>query len=150
LTRAIRFPDAPEYGLTRPYYELALTERELGKIAEARAKIRRAIEIIESDPAFPRASLPQFRELYSCYSFELEDFEEAAKSYQAEADWYALADSRHWTSLLWLAHSQRELKQFAVARKNAELVKQSRFTSKEDRAGAEELLRWIEMESEVG
>ena len=137
------FRSASPWALVRLYSELGWTERALGKHAEARAKFRKAIEILQEHPALPRDGLPELLRFYGELSYELEDMEEAARSYQSAADQYAATDPLHWNSLLWFAYSQRALGQNAAARENANLIKRSPIASGEDRANADVLLEAI-------
>jgi len=140
FTRAVRVPDVAPLALVRPYYELGLTERALGKKAEARAKVRKGIDILQSDPALPRRYLPQLFLEEGCVSYELDDIEEAAKSFKAATDSFSVADPLHWSCLLWLARCDYDLGQLEAARTSATLVKQSPVASEEDRASADWLL----------
>jgi len=140
LARAVRVPDVTALALVRPYNELALTEEALGKKAEARAKVRKAIDILQSDPTLPRGYLPDLFREDGYISYELDDIEEAAKSFKAAVDSYSAADPRHWNSLMWLARCDYDLGQLEAARTSATLVKQSPVASEEDRASADWLL----------
>jgi tetratricopeptide (TPR) repeat protein len=140
---AIAYKDTPPFGLIRPYYELGLIQSDLGKKAEARAKVRKAIDLLQTHPALPRHRLSDLLRSYGEISYDLEDMDEAVRSFQSAVNEYAATDPMHWNSLLWLAYAQRALGQNEDARKNAMLVKRSLAASSEDRAHADALLEAI-------
>ncbi len=140
LSKAIRLPNAAPFLLTRTYFELSLTELALGKAAEARAKLRRAIEIIQDDAAIPKWHLPELLRLSGDISYDMADFEEAARSFRAATEAYAITEPPYWTSLLWLAYCQIELGEVQSARTNAERVSRSLAASDDERKKAIELL----------
>jgi len=144
LTRAIRLADVPAFTLVPSYYELALTESALGKAAEARAKIRRAIDILQSDPTPPSHHLPDFLRFYADISYEMDDIEEAMGSFQAASDAYPTSDPEHWGCLLWVASLQFTQGDLDSASVNAERVRQSSFATVERREEAVALLAEIE------
>ena len=132
--------NAPPFGRVRPYYELGLVEWDLGKVAEGRAKVQKAIDILESDSRLPRAELPEFLRIFGSMSYDLEDFEVAARAFGQAAELYPESDALHWNSLYWLACCQGYLGRYESATTNAILVRESRLASDEDRAKANELL----------
>jgi tetratricopeptide (TPR) repeat protein len=142
--KAIRF-GAASFWLVRAYYELGLMERDMGKFAEARAKIRRAIEILQSDPTLLRGQLPELFVLYGHLSYELEDTEEAVRSFQSAFNSSLENCPFHWNSLLWIARCQYDSGQLQSARKSAAQVEQSRFASDEERSIANELIHNIDL-----
>lgn len=141
FTRAIGFRDTVLHGLARPYFELGLTERALGKTAEARAKVRRAIGILESAPNFQATDLADYLRVHGNISYDLGDTEAALRSFRAAVEHYPATDPFHWSSLVWLAQCQADLRQFEAARESAEQVKESLFASSDDRGFATELLQ---------
>jgi tetratricopeptide (TPR) repeat protein len=140
FAEAILYRDVSPWALVRPYYELGQIEKALGMHAEARAKLREAIDILQRHPALPRGQLSELFRLSGEISYGLEDLEEAVRSFQSAVEQSADTDPLHWNSLLWLAYSQNSLGQNDSARDNASLVKYSLAAVDEDRAGAEVLL----------
>jgi len=141
LQEAVTWPDASPFELLRPYYELGLTEQEMGKYAEARSKFRKVLDFLRSDPSLPRANLPAMLRTLGYISYEMDDVEDAAKSFQAAADAHPAADPLHWHCLAWAARCQSDLGEIEAARANAALVKESPTASKEDRESADALLQ---------
>jgi tetratricopeptide (TPR) repeat protein len=88
LAKATKSPGVAPHSLVRPYYELGLTELALGKLPEARAKVQKALEILQDDPALPRVELPDLLYSIAEISYELGDFDGAAKANQALVDFY--------------------------------------------------------------
>ena len=143
LNKAIGGFDAPPWALVRPYYELGLTERALGKLAEARAKIRKVIDILQSDPKLPRGYMSEGLRVTASISYGIGDFESAETSFREAVDSYPTTDPLHWNCLLWLARCQCDLGQFDIARTNAQSVEKSQVASESDREDAGWLLREI-------
>ncbi len=133
------------FWLVRAYYELGLIERDMGRLAEARGKIRKAIEILQSDPTLLRRQLPEFFLLYGHLSYELEDTEEAARSFQIAVTSSPANGRVHLDSLLWIARSQYDLGQLKNARTNAAQVEHSPFATDEERSIASELIHNIDL-----
>jgi tetratricopeptide (TPR) repeat protein len=143
LTKAIRVPGAVPFALVRPYFELGQTEAAMGKAAEARAKLRRAIEILQSDPVLPQGYLPELLRITGDVSYDMGDIEEAARLFRAATEAYAITEWPYWTSLLWLAVCQVDLGELGPARINAERVVQSPLAADDQRKQARELLQEI-------
>uniref|UniRef100_Q024R1 Tetratricopeptide domain protein n=1 Tax=Solibacter usitatus (strain Ellin6076) TaxID=234267 RepID=Q024R1_SOLUE len=141
LARAIGLQGVAPFGLIRPYFELGLTERALGKTAEARSKVRKAIDLLELTPGFQVTLLAEYLREEGYISYDLDDIEQAARSFQTALGHYPVSDPFHWSSLLWLARCQADLGQFETARMNATLVGGSVVASGQDREDANELLR---------
>jgi tetratricopeptide (TPR) repeat protein len=146
LQEAIKGPDTSPFQLLRPYYELGLTEQEMGKHAEARSKFRKILDFLRSDLSLPRANLPAMLRTLGYISYEMDDVEDAAKSFQAAADAHPAADPLHWHCLAWAARCQSDLGEIEAARANAALVKESSTASKEDRESADALLQELSIE----
>jgi TolA-binding protein len=123
-----------------------LTEEEMGKHAEARSKFRKILDFLRSDPSLPRANLPAMLRTLGYISYEMDDVEDAAKSFQAAADAHPAADPLHWSCLLWTARCQYDLGQTEAARANAALVKESPIASRDDRDDADALLQELSIE----
>jgi tetratricopeptide (TPR) repeat protein len=146
LQEAVTWPGASPSELFRPYHELGLTESEMGKNAEARSKLRKALDILRNDPDVPRAHAPELLRTIGYISYEMDDVEEAARAFRAAADAYSAMDPVHWNCLVWAAGCQRELGQTDDARANAALVKGSPLASKDDREDADALLRGLNLD----
>jgi tetratricopeptide (TPR) repeat protein len=146
LQEAVAWPGASPFVLVRPYHELGLTEEEMGKHAEARSKFRKILDFLRSDPSLPRANLPAMLRTLGYISYEMDDVEDAAKSFQAAADAHPAADPLHWSCLLWTARCQYDLGQTEAARANAALVKESPIASRDDRDDADALLQELSIE----
>ncbi len=141
LAKAVKSSGVVPYVLVRPYYELGLVERDLGKLPEARAKLEKAFEIIDANPAIPRVYIPELLNAISAISYELRDFEGAAKANQALVNICPTSNPLYWRSLLWLAQCQWDLGQFEMARASAEQIVESALAPEADRACARNLSR---------
>jgi tetratricopeptide (TPR) repeat protein len=146
LQEAVTWPGASPFALLRPYYDLGLTEKEMGKHAEARSKFRKVLDFLRNDPVLPRANVPELLRMVGHISYEMEDVEEAARLFQAAADAYPATDPFHWTCLLWTARCQCDLGQIEAARGNAATVKGSPLALKDERDDADALLQELSIE----
>jgi tetratricopeptide (TPR) repeat protein len=146
LQAPVTWPGVSPFELLRSYDELGPTERELGKYAEARSTLRKALDILESHPALPRARVPDLLRTVGYVSFEMDDMEDAAKSFQAAADAYPATDPLHWHCLVWTARCQRELGQTEAAKRTTALGKGSPLASRDDRDDAVALLQELGIE----
>src|SRR5262249_43495876 len=88
LFRATMIPGASANDLVRPYFELGLTEQALGELPEARAKLRRAVSILQEDPALPQGHLPHLLRAIGDVSFSLQDLESASEAFRAASQAY--------------------------------------------------------------
>jgi tetratricopeptide (TPR) repeat protein len=143
LQEAVRWPDASPFVVFRAYHELGLAESEMGKHAEARSKLRKSLDILRNSPDLPRAHAPELLRTVGYISYEMDDVEDAARSFLAAADAYPATDPLHWNCLLWNARCQYDLGQTEAARANAALVRGSPIASKDDRADAVALLKQL-------
>ncbi len=144
LSQAVQVQKVPRSTLIRPYSELGQTERDMGKTAEARAKIQTAIELAEQEAVLPPGELGELLRAHGSLSYDLEDFDEAAKSFRGAADHYPETGVFHWSSLLWLARCEADLQHFDPARAHATTVAESLFADVNDRDDARGLLAGLE------
>jgi MalT-like TPR region len=145
FAKATKSAGVAPYSLVRPYWELGLTERALGKLPEARAKLQKAVELLQNDPAIPRVYLPELLGPIAEISYELGDFDGAAKANQALVDFCPSSDPLHWRSLLWLGQCQRDLGQLEMARINADRIAESSLAPEEDRECARVVSRDVKL-----
>ncbi len=133
----------PVHLLVHTYYELGLAERALGKLPEARAKHQSALRILQDDPALPRCYMQESELLHSVaeISYELGDFDTAAKEYRVLVESYPSTDPLHWYCLVWVTQCQLDMRQFEAARSNAERIAASSVASEDQRECASVSLR---------
>lgn len=115
----------------RPLFELGLVEKALEKLAEARAKFETALKVLQSDSTIPRGYFPGLLNCIAETSYDLGDFDKAAKTYELLVDFYPNNDSLHWHSLRWLATCYYDLGQVIKAQTTAERINESSTASKE-------------------
>src|SRR5207248_11381854 len=99
----------PAHVSTSLYYELGLVERALDKLPEARAKFQRAIQIFDDEPGLPRRDLSLFLLPVAEISYELGDFDGAARTYQRLVSLFPVEDVLHWNYLRWLGRCQWDM-----------------------------------------
>jgi tetratricopeptide (TPR) repeat protein len=131
---------ATPYARVRPYYELGLTERALGKLPEARAKLRKALEILQEDTSLSRVFVPDILHSITEISYELGDLDGARTASLALVDLYPETNPRYWLSLQWLAKCQWDLGQLEIARTNLEQIAESSLAPEDQREHAKAVL----------
>jgi len=138
LARILKSTDVPRWLLLNACFELGSLEKELGMLAEARAKFQRAIEIVEGYPAF-RACERIFLGSLDCVaeiSEKLGDFAGAAVVSGALADHLPVSEPYHWYCLMREARCNFELGRHELALADAEQVAASSVPSEADRESA--------------
>jgi tetratricopeptide (TPR) repeat protein len=123
------------------YYQLGVAERALGHLVEARAKLQKALSIVDADPVWHDdcdhliiINLP-----IAEISFELEDFGIAAATYQKLSCLYP-EPAAIWSCHMWLASCQIHLRQLAKARASLEKIAEAPQVSEDVRDHARKCL----------